>query len=507
VNAHTLYRRHARLLLTGMAIQLPPLLLVLILTLHPDAPATLLLPLPAAVVTATVELAFLWRQYRPLRTLDGLSSEQRYAQNADLSRGVVLLHNLPLLSLFRTFALRGLLLSGLSYLLIAFNTAAPVFSGSTTAAYWLLSLTMVPLLPAAFEMLTLPRMIDALYQNDLSYRGALTPAWKHNILLAGTGMRVVFVICALCAAPLVALALLNDFRLVNDLLLLASVVLTIASFVAALLLRDSRRSVDALLDGMHQVGRNRPSPVAAVNSGDEFALAAEGFSQMVAGLKEQSFIRDTFGKYVPKAIVEAVLRNGVKLHGEWRTVAVALVNIHRFRSRFDRQPPVETVALLNQYLGTVTASAQHFGGTIDKVNGDRVLVVFGAPVTLNAPVERALFAALEVRKGIDRLNRRLEHAGCEPLRLSITVHYGPVIAGHVGAAERWEYSVIGQAVNDTYRVNEITQHHPVDIVATAAARRQAGEQFQFAGPLTLADGDESAWEVYSVVDLAGQPPS
>jgi adenylate cyclase len=225
----------------------------------------------------------------------------------------------------------------------------------------------------------------------------------------------------------------------------------------------------------------------------------------VAGLKEQSFIRETFGKYVPKAIVEAVLRNGVKLHGERRTVAVVLVDIHRFRSRFDRQPPVETVALLNQYLGTVTSAAQHFGGTIDKVNGDRVLVVFGAPVTLNAPVDRALFAAVEVRKGIDRLNRRLEHAGCEPLRLAITVHYGQVIAGHVGAAERWEYSVIGQAVNDTYRINEITQHHPVDIVATASARRQAGDHFQFAGPLVLADEQSGEWELYSVIDLVGQP--
>ena len=134
-------------------------------------------------------------------------------------------------------------------------------------------------------------------------------------------------------------------------------------------------------------------------------------------------------------------------------------------------------------------------------------MVFGAPVTLNAPVERALFAAVEIRKGIDKLNRRLEHAGSEPLRLAVTVHYGQVIAGHVGAAERWEYSVIGQAVNDAYRVNEITQHHPVDIVATAAARRLAGDQFQFAGPLVLADEENGSWELYSLIDLGEQPPA
>jgi class 3 adenylate cyclase len=488
-----------------MLIHMPPLLLMLILTLHPTSPGTLLLPFPAAIVTGALELAFLWREYRPLRTLDALTSEQRYAQNDDLSRGVVLLHNLPLLSFFRVYVLRGLLVAGLTHLLILFDGGNPGFDGPSAAAYWLLALTLVPLLPASFEMLTLPSTIDSLYPVELSYRGALSPAWKRRILLAGTGMRVVVVVFVLCAAPLTALTLLSDLQVPGDPLLLASCGLTIGAFVAALVLRDTRRSVDVLLDGMHQVAKNRPSPTAAVNSGDEFALAGEGFAQMVAGLKEQSFIRETFGKYVPKAIVEAVLRNGVKLHGERRTVAVVLVDIHRFRSRIDRQPPVETVALLNQYLGAVTAAAQHFGGTIDKVIGDRVLVVFGAPVTLNAPVERALFAAIEVRKGIDRLNRRLEHGGCEPLRLSITVNYGHVIAGHVGAAERWEYSVIGPAVNDTYRVNEITQHHPVDIVATAAARRQAGDQFQFAGPLALTEEESKDWELYSLVELSGQP--
>ncbi len=257
---------------------------------------------------------------------------------------------------------------------------------------------------------------------------------------------------------------------------------------------------------MRQVGRNRPHPSAAVNSGDEFALAGEGFAQMVAGLKEQSFIRETFGKYVPKAIVETVLRNGVRLQGERRHVTILLVDIHRFRARIERESAVEAIALLNQYLSVVTAAVQHFGGTIDKVNGDRVLAVFGAPVTLNAPVERALFAAIDVRKGMDRLNRRLEHAGCEPLRLSIAIHQGQAVSGHVGAAERMEYSVIGQAVYDTYRITTLTRHHPVDIVVSAAARRQAGDQFQFAGPLALAEDEGEGWELYSLVDVAEHSP-
>lgn len=505
MNARSLYRSHARLLLLGTLVHLPPLLLMLILSLHPASPRTLLLALPAALAVAVVELLVVWRQYEPLRALDGLNGEHRYAQNADLAKGVVLLHNLPLLSFVRVYLLRGILVTGLTHLLLAVAGTDPLFPGTSAVAFWLLGLTLVPLLPASMETLLLPGVIDRVYHDELSYRSALSPAWRRRIFLIGTGMRVVFVVSVLCAAPLVALTFLSDLETPGDPLLLASLGLTVGAFVAALVLSDNRHSVDLLLDGMRQVAKNRPAPAATVNSGDEFSLAAEGFGQMVADLKEQAFIRETFGKHVPRAIVEAVLRNGVKLHGERRTVAVVLVDIHRFRSRLDRLHPVETIALLNQYLGAVTAAAQHFGGTIDKIAGDRVLVVFGAPVTLNAPVERALFTAIEVRKGVDKLNRRLEHVGSEPIRLAVTVHYGQVIAGHVGAAERWEYSVIGQAVNDAYRINEITQHHPVDIVVTDSARRLAGDQFQFAGPLVLPDDESGSWELYSLIDQA--PPS
>jgi class 3 adenylate cyclase len=504
VNARTLYRHHLRLLLTGTAMHLAPLLLVVILTLHPKTPLALLLPFAGIPLTIIAEVVVLWLQYRPLRTLDALGSDHRYAQNTDLSKGVVLLHNLPFHSFLRVYLLRGILLAGCTHLLIVLQFSTAAFDGLTAAAFWLLALTVVPLLPASYEMFTLPARIDRLYQDDLSYRAALSPAWKHRIRLTGSGIRIVFVVFVLCAAPLIAVTLLPDLQIPGDPLLLASCVLTVGSFVAAFILSETQRSIASLLEGMRQVGRNRPMPTVSLNSGDEFSLAADGFQQMVAGLKEQSFIRDTFGKAVPKAIVEAVLRNGVKLHGERRSVAMMLVDIHRFRSRFDTQPAVETVSLLNEYLAAVSAAVQHFGGTIDKINGDRVLVVFGAPVTLTAPVERALFAALDVRKSIDRLNRRLEHAGCEPLHLAVTIHYGQVIAGHVGAAERWEYSVIGQAVNDTYAVGRVTRHHPVDIVATASARQQAVEQFQWAGPLIVTDEDSGDWEVYSVIDAATQ---
>lgn len=508
MSASTLHRSHLRLLAFGLIVQLIPLLLVFILCAHPAGPATLLWALPAAVVTAAVELFALRRLYAPIRVLDALPAEERYAQNDRLSAGVVRLHNLPLLSFLRVYLLRAPLLTGLLHLLHAgLDPGIRSFAGTSAGAYWLLGMTLVPLLPAALEMLTLPGMIDRTHQEPLSYRGALSGEWHNKIMIAGTGVRVVVVVAVLCGAPLVALTLLEDLQVPADLLLLAFLALSVGAFVAFLMLRDGRRSVGSLLEGMRQVTRGRPVVNMPVHSGDEFSLAAEGFSSMVAGLKEQAFIRETFGKHVPKAIVEAVLRNGVKLHGERRTVAVLLVDIHRFRARLEQQSPVETVSLLNEYLAAVIAGAQHYGGTIDKVVGDRVLVVFGAPVTLNAPAERALFAALDIRRGVDRLNRRLEHGGAEPLRLSITVHHGEVVAGHVGAAERWEYSVLGRAVNEAYRIAEITRHHPVDIVASAPIRHQAGAQFRFAGPLVLSEEGHGSWELYSLIDHETRPLS
>ncbi len=502
MSSKKLFRNHLFILAGGVVLHYAtaaPILYVAFEPLRASDGALLLILLLGTVPAVLVDIAAVLHTYAPLRTLDRLGSHQLYAQNNDLSRGVVRLYNLPLFSFVRVYCVRAVFMTVCIHLLLVLNNGPAAVGGSSAVFFWLLNLTFVPLPAAALELFALPPVVESAYREMLSYREILPPGWRRRIRFAGTGLRMVVVVAVLAAAPMVALAVRGSGMAPSDPVLLAGCSLIAALFVALLAYRDGRRSIAALLEGMRQVGKNRPTTGVTIVGSDEQSVIADGFSQMIAGLKEQSFIRDTFGKYVPKAIVEAVLRDGVNLRGESREVAIMLVEIPRFHTRIERQSPEDTIALLNKYLGMVIAASQHFGGTIDKVAGDRVLVVFGAPVTLNAPVERALLSALEIRKGAAKLNAGLGAGHEEPLRIGIQVHYGGVVAGHVGAAERWEYSVIGGAVNEIFRISEISCRLEPDIIVSGTARALAGEMFIFAPRLALAGNP--ALELYP---LSGQ---
>ncbi|MFN0158113.1 MAG: adenylate/guanylate cyclase domain-containing protein [Bacteroidota bacterium] len=501
-----LFRDHTRIFLIGQVLHLLVAILAYYVVLAPSPEANVLwlfIPLlPAFVVALACEWFARTFIYRSLKILDGLSSEQRYAQNQDLSRGVVQIHNLPFLSALSVYVGRGLIFP-LVYAGWAMVFAGFMFRGPwEAAAFMLMACTMVPLLPAVYEFYALGPLIEKRYTDMISYRGVLLAEWKDRIIVVTNSVRIVYVVAMLGVAPPLLLLSRGAAVRPQDAVLLGTCIVTIAVAIAMLMVKDVQRSIGILLTAMRQVERNRPPLAVSITTADEYSELADGMTRMIAGLKEQSFIRDTFGKYVPRAIVEAVLRNGVNLHGETRTVATLLVDIRQFRDRFDRSAPTEIVSLLNQYLASVTGAAQHYSGTIDKVVGDRVLVVFGAPVTLDQPVDRALFAALEIRKSMEKLNKKLTQKSGKPLSVVLNVHYGNVIAGHIGAAERWEYSIVGDAVSDTYHLNDLHRTSDQQILVSDPARAIANSGFVFGStlpaPLVVKAG--ATLPVYPLVD-------
>ena len=500
-----LFRSHTVLSIAGLLLQLLVAVPVFSITFQPSAADTLLVPLvllPGFLLGATLDLLLLHGWYRPLRALDRLSSDQMYAQNEVLNRGVVALHNLPLVSFLRVYCCRAVVVAASAHAAAGLAPWSPhPASASFAPALWLLNLTLVPFPAAVVELFVLPPIIGREYHAILSYREIILPGWRRRIRTAGSGVRLITAVAALAIGPMAALAIKGGDLTPADAMILAVCSLSGALFAGMLALRDTRRSVGAMLDGMRQVEKNRPGMPVHITTPDEFSELADGFARMLAGLKEQSFIRDTFGKYVPRAIVEAVLRDGLKLQGERRSVAILRTEIRGFRSWLAERSAPDLINDLNAYLATVTAAAQHYGGTIDKVSGDRVLVVFGAPVTLTDPVDRALLASLDVRREVERLNRAPGRQPGRSLHAVMTVHYGEVIAGHVGAAERWEYSIIGPAVDEADAIAAAAGNTTEDILVSPAARALAGDIFTF-GEQLLPGSNASAWSVHPLNDAS-----
>ena len=149
-----------------------------------------------------------------------------------------------------------------------------------------------------------------------------------------------------------------------------------------------------------------------------------------------------------------------------------------------RRPPTEVVALLNDFFRLVVETVEEQGGWVNKFEGDAALCVFGAPTARPDAARDALCAARRLRR---RLDEELQGADA-----GIGVSAGPAVAGNVGTEERFEYTVIGDPVNEAARLSELAKQRPERLLASAAVVERAG-------------GEEAAcWEIREEVVLRGR---
>jgi adenylate cyclase len=186
---------------------------------------------------------------------------------------------------------------------------------------------------------------------------------------------------------------------------------------------------------------------------------------MVAGLREREQLRDLFGRHVGEHVANSALERGVRLGGEQRAAAVLFVDLIGSTALAAERSPTEVMALLNRYFKIVVEVADCHRGWVNKFEGDGALCVFGAPYDTEDPAGCALSAARE-------LNRRLR-AEIPELQAAIGVSAGTVVAGNVGSAERFEYTVIGDPVNEAARLTQLAKATPDRVLASASTWRRA----------------------------------
>jgi adenylate cyclase len=203
-----------------------------------------------------------------------------------------------------------------------------------------------------------------------------------------------------------------------------------------------------------------------VFDGTELGQLQRGFNTMVAGLRERERVRDLFGQHVGREVAALAEKERPKLGGEERPAAVIFVDIIGSTQLVTSRPAVEVVELLNRFFAVVVDEVDKHHGLVNKFEGDAVLAVFGAPVSLDNAEEEALAAA---RGMAERL--RTEVPECQA---GIGVAAGQVVAGNVGAKDRFEYTVIGEPVNEAARLCELSKTVDGHLVASSTAVSRAG---------------------------------
>ncbi|MDO4685019.1 MAG: adenylate/guanylate cyclase domain-containing protein [Corynebacterium sp.] len=237
-----------------------------------------------------------------------------------------------------------------------------------------------------------------------------------------------------------------------------------------------------LHEAINQVRRGEQDTAVQIYDGSEIGILQAGFNEMMRGLREQQRVRDLFGRYVGAEVARRAMEERPTLGGEDRKVAVLFVDVIGSTTFAVNHSPEEVVAELNKFFEHVVGVVHRHKGIINKFQGDAALAIFGAPLPLADAAGNALAAARELHQELKGLE----------LTCGIGVASGHVVAGHIGGHARFEYTVIGDAVNQAARLTELAKETPGQVLTSAATLRDANE------------AEKARWTILKSVELRGR---
>lgn len=233
--------------------------------------------------------------------------------------------------------------------------------------------------------------------------------------------------------------------------------------------RDLVQPIRRLIASAQQVREgNYGGALAEVVNEDEIGELTQTFNDMVRSIEKRDHERDLFGRMVSPEVREKLLAAQLKLGGENRHVAVVFSDIRDFTSLCEGMRPDEVVEMLNEYMTEMTAAAREWDGYVNNFMGDAIMIIFGAPVEYPDASWAAVQAAFAMRARLGELNRRRLARGGAPIAHGIGIASGRVIAGQMGSLERFQYTVIGDAVNVASRLEGLTKTFPENPILVTA---------------------------------------
>jgi adenylate cyclase len=160
-------------------------------------------------------------------------------------------------------------------------------------------------------------------------------------------------------------------------------------------------------------------------------------------------LKSTFQKYVSRQIVDKLLDNEemLNLGGQELQANIMFSDIRGFTAMSEKMSPKEVVQTLNEYFNQMIEIIFRNNGTLDKIIGDALMVVFGAPLSDERDPENAVITAIEMQHKLAELNVKRIIEQKEIISIGIGINSGPVISGNIGSVQQMNYTVIGDSVN------------------------------------------------------------
>ncbi len=202
-------------------------------------------------------------------------------------------------------------------------------------------------------------------------------------------------------------------------------------------------------------------------------LGAMIFTPFFAGTYRRIFlerknnkIEKILGKYISKDIKNKILKNdtNAELGGKKAEISIMFADIRGFTSLSETHSAEEVSSLLNEYFSLIEPVINKYNGVINKFIGDAVLVIFGEPIQDKNHARNAVLCAYELNKKVKSIQEKWISEGKPKIDIGIGVNTGEAFVGNVGTADRFEYTVIGDAVNIASRIEDYNKIYKTHIL-------------------------------------------
>lgn len=236
-----------------------------------------------------------------------------------------------------------------------------------------------------------------------------------------------------------------------------------------------------------------------IHSKDEVGQLAHAFDDMVEGLKERDKVKNLFNKFHGSSITDEMLQGEIAVKGSNKNITVFFSDVRGFTAFSEGHTPEEVVSMLNEYFAIMVRIINKNNGVVDKFIGDAIMAVWGAPKSTGNDTYWCIKACLEMRKALSDLNELRITRGQSAIMIGMGVHSGPAISGTIGSEERMEYTVIGDTVNQTSRIEASTKAFGADLLISHEAAEEIKSSFklEFAGSAEV-KGKVEALKLYKV---------
>lgn len=291
--------------------------------------------------------------------------------------------------------------------------------------------------------------------------------------------------------------MLEEIRRLVIMVLVGGVMILLVACLVIWISRSVGNSLERIAGSFEAIGQQNLQTLLPLKGSRvlEFDQVSQAYNQMISTLKESARVQRLLGQYVPAEIAQQLLVREGALEPQQATATILFCDLEGFTRLSQQLGPDRLVAMLNEYFSAIVEVIEAHNGVVTQFQGDAVLATFNVPMTDPQHARQAWDSAVEIQQ---LMNER-QFLGLS-LRCRVGINTGSLIAGSVGAKERLNYTVHGDAVNLAARLEAQNKEYGTRIlISEFTADQLNGVALKFVAE-TQVRGREGAVKLYTVDD-------